>query len=273
MHRRTFLKASAAAASIAATAASIDPAYHLIAHRGGVVDDQHPENSPGSLQAAIDRGYWMIEVDIRRTKDGEPILQHDGTFGRFYGVDRAVEDMTWAQVSKLRSEPGGTSPIHFREVCRMCQGKVGLMLDIKGDGFPREFYEHLRSLLASHKLLQTAYLLGGGSGGGAHLAPHCLRSVNRTTLKEAIARGEDVKSHCFLFELASELSEESWELCQRTGVTAVAAINTFRYTLAKRDEWKGPEEDAARLKKLGVRHFQIDSRYDPLFTRQPSRKG
>ena len=78
-------------------------------------------------------------------------------------------------------------------------------------------------------------------------------------------RGEDVARNYFLFELGSELHEPSLELCRKHGVTPVAAINTFRYTMAKRDETKGPEEDVARLKKLGVLDYQIDSRYDYLF--------
>ncbi len=263
MTRRTFL----GAATAACVSAAIDPAYKLIAHRGGIVDDQHSENSPGSLQAAIDCGYWMIEVDIRRTKDGEPILQHDPNFKRFYGEDRLVEEMTWKEISRLRAQPGGTSPIHFRDVCGMCKGKVRLMLDIKGENFPDEFYSNLGELLAAHDLLRTAYLLGGGGRAAKHLGSQCYRSTNRKSLSEAITQGEDVKSRCFLFELASDLNEESYDLCQKSGVTAVAAINTFRYTMAKRDEWKGPEEDAARLKKLGIVHYQIDSRYDPLFAK------
>lgn len=266
MTRRTFLGATA---SLGAASAAIDPEYRLIAHRGGIVDDRHAENSPGSLQEAIRRGYWMIEVDIRRTKDGEPILQHDPDFRRFYGDGRKVEEMTWAEISGLRAQPGGTSPIHFRDVCRMCEGKVHLMLDIKGDGFPEVFYANLGQLLKEHNLLRTAYALsGGGERGAPHLAAHCYSAVNRVRLKEAIARGEDVSSRYFLFELASELDEETFALCRKANVTAVAAINTFRYTMAKRDEQKGPEEDAARLKNLGVRHYQIDSRYDGLFAKK-----
>src|SRR5688572_16882286 len=51
--------------------------YKLIAHRGGVVEDKNPENSPSAIEEAISRGYWMIEVDIRETKDGIAIAQHD----------------------------------------------------------------------------------------------------------------------------------------------------------------------------------------------------
>lgn len=261
--RRGFL----GAATAACLPAAVTPAYHLIAHRGGIVDEQHAENSPGSIQAAIDRGYWMIEVDIRRTRDGEPVLQHDPDFRRFYGDPRKVEDVTWEEASHLRSNPGGTSPLHFSEVCRMCEGKIALMLDIKGSEWPDEFYANLATLLRRHRLLRTAYLLGGGARPASMMGPECYQSCNRTSLRQAVERGEDVKSRYFLFELASDLNAESFELCHKTGVVPVAAINTFRYTMSKRDEWKGAEEDAAKMKALGVRHYQIDSRYEALFAK------
>ncbi len=70
----------------------------------------------------------------------------------------------------------------------------------------------------------------------------------------------------YLFELVSDLDEESVALCRKAGITAVAAINTFRYTMAKRDDIAGAREDAERMKKLGVTHFQIDSVYENLFS-------
>ena len=51
--------------------------YHLIAHRGGVVEDKFPDNSAAALAAAVARGYWGIEIDIRETKDGVLVMQHD----------------------------------------------------------------------------------------------------------------------------------------------------------------------------------------------------
>ena len=239
--------------------------FKLIAHRGGIVDETHAENSPGSIQAAIDRGYWMLEVDIRRTADGEPILQHDPTFRRFYGVDRPVEELTWAEARRLKATPGGTSPIHFRDVCRMCQNKVRLMLDIKSENWPDEFYLSLVRLLDTHELLRSSYLLGGDRL-KRHFRGKAWLSANRNSLKQAIARGEDVASMYFLFELGSVLDQEALDLCRTNKVTPVAAINTFRYTEAGRDEQKGAEEDVVRLRRLGVTHYQIDSRYESLFS-------
>src|SRR5690606_12194252 len=115
-------------------------------------------------------------------------------------------------------------------------------------------------------LLRDAYSLsGGGERGEKHLTRHCYRSSNRGTLREAIARGEDVRSTRFLFELASILDEETVALANKAGVVPVASINTFRYTMAKRDEELGPKEDFEKVRRLGVKHYQIDSRYEHLF--------
>ena len=65
--------------------------------------------------------------------------------------------------------------------------------------------------------------------------------------------------------MGSELGKESFELAGKLSVTPVAAINTFRYTLAKRDEWEGPKEDIGKLRALGVKDYQVDSRYEPFF--------
>ncbi|MCZ2153689.1 MAG: glycerophosphodiester phosphodiesterase family protein [Bryobacterales bacterium] len=245
--------------------AGIDPAYKLIAHRGGIVDSEHPENSPGSLQAAIERGYWMVEVDVRRTRDGEPILQHDDTFSRFYGNPAKVEELTWPEISRFRSTPGGHKPIHFKEACAMCEGKIRLMLDIKSAAWPEAFYTGLGDVMESHGLLHTAYMLGGGTRPAEILGPRLRQSANLARLQAAIERGGDIGSRYFFFELANEIRPETVALCHKLSVTPVAAINTFRYAMASRDEWLGPREDAARAKKIGIRHFQIDSRYEEFF--------
>jgi glycerophosphoryl diester phosphodiesterase len=239
----------------------------LIAHRGGIVDDQHAENSPASLNDAIAAGYWMAEVDIRRTKDGEPILQHDPDFRRFYHQPHRVEELTWDEIRRFRAQPGNSAPLHFRDLCQLCRGKIRLMLDIKGYDWPPAFYENLATILADHDLLRSAYLLGGRNSTTLPITRNAKASINSAGLSKALAAGEDVPSRYYLFELASDITPATVALCRQANVACVAAINTFRYTMAKRDEWEGPKEDAARLLALGVTHFQIDSRYGPLFPR------
>ncbi len=233
----------------------------LAAHRGGVVDSSHPENSAASIQAAISRGYWMIEVDVRSTLDGEPILQHDATFERYFGDPRRPDEMTWAEVQKLRSSPGNRAPLHFEEMCALAAGKLRLMLDLKGTDFPKPYLQRIEYTMRRHGLLEGSCTLGGGAV-KEHFAGKILLSTGRAQLREAVARGEEVSSRNFLFELGSVMDEEAVMLCRKHGVICMAAINTFRYQMAKVDHWEGAASDIRRLRELGVRYFQIDSIYD-----------
>lgn len=258
MTRREFstLVATSATAAIAKD-------LRLIAHRGGVVDSLRPENSPGAVQAAMDHGYWMIEVDIRRSRDGEPVLHHDSTLAKYYADSRRPEELTWAELSRLKSTPGGKPPLHFEELCAMCKGRMRLMLDMKGQWEPA-FYQRLLRYMGDGGIPSPIYSLGG-----PRVRPFfdgkVMVSVNRKALHDAAEAGEPVAQRYFLFELGSELDTQAVALARKLQVTPVAAINTFRYTMAKRDEWEGPKEDIHRLRGLGVKDYQVDSRYEPLF--------
>ncbi len=47
----------------------------LIAHRGGVLSPDTPENSLGAIRLAAHRGYDMVELDVREAKDIERLLK------------------------------------------------------------------------------------------------------------------------------------------------------------------------------------------------------
>lgn len=258
MRRREFLSSAAAAAAGGA------PELRLIAHRGGVVGPTRAENSEAAVRAAIERKYWMIEVDVRQTRDGEPVLYHDNTLEKYFGTGRRVEESTWAELRGLKSKIDAKPVLHFDQACALC-GPAGLrlMLDLKGQWEPA-FYLRLLRYMTENRIARPIWSLGG-----ARVLPlfggQVMVSANRQSLEAAAAAGRPVARENFLFELGSELSAESFSLANRLGVVPVAAINTFRYTMAKRDEWEGPKEDIATLRALGVASFQIDSRYEPLF--------
>jgi len=263
--RRTFAL-SAFAASVALKAA--DDGVRLIAHRGGVVGDEFAENSPASIRAAIDRGYWMIEVDVRCTKDGGAIIQHDRNFERFYGDPGQVSAMTWKEIRKLRATPGDSRPILFEEAVELCSGKLRIMLDIKEREAPESFYKEMFAALERKALPGPTYSLGGGGP----LTPQLLDngvmvSADRERLRAAVARKEPVAERYFLFELGSVMDQETIAYARERGVAPVAALNTFRYEQAGVDHHEGARADAERLLSWGLREFQIDSIYDRYFPR------
>ncbi|MCP4189128.1 MAG: hypothetical protein GY768_00720 [Planctomycetaceae bacterium] len=230
----------------------------LIAHRGGVVDAEHIENNRPGLEAAIRRGYSMLEVDIRESRDGQLIVHHDADFQRFYGDDRRVSEMTWEEIKQLRTKNNELRPLSFAEYAAACQGRIRLMLDTKGRQGPR-FPQKLESILKDNELLKSAYVLGSDSTKQA-LHGKAKVSINQENLRKAIQRKEPVAQLYFLFELGAKLDEDSIELATEHGVPIVAAINTFRYPADRHRRLAA--EDIHRLKKLGVNQFQIDSVYE-----------
>jgi glycerophosphoryl diester phosphodiesterase len=260
MLRREFLLGVAGAAMCPA----IGQGFILIAHRGGVVGIDRPENSAAAIAGAIEHGYWMVEVDVRRTKDGEPILHHDRNLNGIYGDPRRPEEMTWAELKTLKAKANGAHPVHFEEACAMCGGKMRFMLDVKESDWPKEFYQRIVRYMDAAKVPGPIYSLGGLRVKDL-FDGRVMVSAPRTELRVRADRGEPVAKELFVFELANEVDAAGLALCKELKVVYVAAINTFRYTMAKRDEVKGPEEDARRLRELGIHYYQIDSRYESLF--------
>lgn len=239
------------------------PRVKLIAHRGGVVDEQRIENSLAAIDEAIRRGYHMLEVDIRESKDGHLVVHHDANFRRFYGDDRNVADLTWEEIKQIRSQVGDHAPIDFAEFAAACAGKIKLMLDTKGPDHASAFFNEMEATLRRHKLLDGAFVIGTEQS-RAFFRGKAKTSVDGRSLKAAIARSEDVGRLYFLFE-HGDMAAETIEVAAQHGVTVVPSVNVFHYPADK--HLARAAADINRLRRLGVTHFQIDSVYEE-FCRQ-----
>jgi glycerophosphoryl diester phosphodiesterase len=72
-----------------------------IAHRGDPVG--HRENTLPAFAAALAQGADMVELDLRRTRNGVIVALHDQTLERLWGVDASVGDLDWTEVAALGS--------------------------------------------------------------------------------------------------------------------------------------------------------------------------
>jgi glycerophosphoryl diester phosphodiesterase len=263
--RRALLQIIAAASVTSGRSLlALKPKLKLIAHRGGVVDEVHAENSPASLKAAIARGFWMAEVDVRRTRDGHAILQHDANFKRYYGVDEKVSDMKWEDIKKLKASPGGSRPMEFHELAALCKGKMRLMLDVKEEPHPKEFYDLLNEALTKNGLLKSTYILSGEDAEKAFRGSGPLAAADGDALKAALARGEKISEFYYLFEGADKIQDDAIKIAKEHQIDAVAAVNAFHYK--GQDGMKMAEADIRRALGLGVTTFQIDSMYQSAVT-------
>ncbi len=70
-----------------------------IAHRGDPVGER--ENTLRAFAAAVALGADMVELDLRRTRDGEIVVLHDQSLRRLWGVDASVGDLDLAGVAAI----------------------------------------------------------------------------------------------------------------------------------------------------------------------------
>src|SRR5215471_7368769 len=64
----------------------------VIGHRGAMA--YAPENTLASFREARRRGATWVEIDVKLTADGVPIVMHDASLKRTTGVDRLVAETT-----------------------------------------------------------------------------------------------------------------------------------------------------------------------------------
>lgn len=73
----------------------------VIAHRGA--SGTRPENTLASLRHAHALGASWVEIDVKLTKDGVPVLFHDKDLKRTAGVEGEVKDFTFAELRALEA--------------------------------------------------------------------------------------------------------------------------------------------------------------------------
>jgi len=103
----------------------------LIAHRG-LHNDKIGENTIVSFEKAISKGY-IIEFDVRLTKDNEVIIYHDNNLKRLTGINKEVSDLNYSEIKKITLKTGEHIPT-LKEALKVINGKVPILIELKVDG-------------------------------------------------------------------------------------------------------------------------------------------
>ena len=125
---------------------SESPNVLVAAHRG---DWRHaPENSVQGIKNCIEMGIDIVEIDVRKTKDGKLVLMHDATIDRTTNGKGKVSDHTLAELKKLylKNNQGGDDAEltdqripTLEEALLAAKGKIMVNLD-KSYGLMHDIY-------------------------------------------------------------------------------------------------------------------------------------
>ena len=103
----------------------------VIAHR--TLPRDAPENSLEGVRRAGAAGADYVEVDVRRTRDGVPVLLHDPTLIRTGWRFRRIRSMTLDEVARLKLRGGHNLPSLADALAQAPDG-LGFALDTKDPG-------------------------------------------------------------------------------------------------------------------------------------------
>ncbi|MEE1809482.1 glycerophosphodiester phosphodiesterase [Streptomyces sp. BE133] len=96
-----------------------------VAHRGDPYRVR--ENTLPSLRSALERGADAVEVDVRVTRDGVPVLLHDSTLERLWGHDVRLDRLTHEELTELTA--GGVPTLRD---ALLAAGTHRVMVDLPG---------------------------------------------------------------------------------------------------------------------------------------------
>lgn len=130
----------------------------ITAHRGSAL--KAPENTLSAIEQAIEDGADYIEIDVRMTADGVPVLWHDTDMRRVFGLAGKISDIS---LEDARNRDAGSwfDPAFSHEriatledVITATRGKASLYVDIKPDRDTPELTREVVRLLQRMNAVQ-----------------------------------------------------------------------------------------------------------------------
>lgn len=120
-----------------------------IAHRG-LHDTKTPENSLGAFKNAIESGY-VIELDIRLTKDQQIVVFHDLDTSRLIDKNIVIKEAKLEELERLSLSGTEFKIPSLKTVLDFVDGKVPLLIEIKNEGSVGMVEDELIKMLDNYK--------------------------------------------------------------------------------------------------------------------------
>lgn len=121
------------------------------AHRGLHAKDKSvPENSLTAFKLAAAAGYGA-ELDVQLSKDGKVVVFHDDDLLRVCGLDKRVDELTFAELQELRLCGTEEKIPLFTDVLAAFEGGGPLIVELKNGKRNRELCKKTNDILKGYK--------------------------------------------------------------------------------------------------------------------------
>jgi len=131
------------------------PQVLRIGHRGAA--GYAPENTLASIEKAISLGLDLVELDVHQTRDGHLVILHDERVDRTTNGTGLASEMPLMALRKLNAGAGQRIPT-LEEVLQTANGRIGLVLELKGGGLAEQTYESVQRSAFARPVIYASFL-------------------------------------------------------------------------------------------------------------------
>jgi glycerophosphoryl diester phosphodiesterase len=134
----------------------------ITAHRGS--SRRAPENSLAAIEAAIEDGAHVAEIDVQELADGTIVVFHDTDLMRIARDRRRIWDVTYEDIRDLDAG-SWFDPVFaneriptLREAIGLARGRIRLNIELKFHGREKAFVESVVGILREEQFLDQAVI-------------------------------------------------------------------------------------------------------------------
>jgi glycerophosphoryl diester phosphodiesterase len=126
-----------------------------VGHRGARAYE--PENTLRSFQKALELGVDAVELDVRRTKDGQIVVMHDADVKRTTNGEGLVSDLTLAEIQKLNMDKNEHAPT-LKEALQFLNGKAKVFIELKEENVEQQVLDVIDQVGTEKSVVLVSFL-------------------------------------------------------------------------------------------------------------------
>ena len=182
----------------------------VVSHRGDWRN--YPENSLPAIESIIRMGVDMMELDLKKTKDGVLVLMHDGTLDRTSTGHGKVSDYTYEELLKFNLKRGhgidipGLKIPTLRQALEVCKDRITVNVD---QGY--EYYDEV--LAIAEELGVTGQILIKGGYPWPDVQKKLGQHPRNLMYMPVVGNVQDGESDQFKSYITAKKPQMAYELC------------------------------------------------------------
>jgi hypothetical protein len=182
----------------------------VVSHRGDWRN--YPENSLPAIESIIRMGVDMMELDLKKTKDGVLVLMHDGTLDRTSTGHGKVSDYTYEELLKFNLKRGhgidipGLKIPTLRQALEVCKDRITVNVD---QGY--EYYDEV--LAIAEELGVTGQILIKGGYPWPEVQKKLAQHPRNLMYMPVVSNVQKGESDQFKSYITAKKPQMAYELC------------------------------------------------------------